>query len=70
LSVEEVEPGETVEYVLNRFIFRGVRFGFYMAADALPFDQYTPEQLEEGNFGFYSDADGRMPDDSIGWEYQ
>jgi hypothetical protein len=70
LSVEEVEPGETVEYVLNRFIFRGVRFGFYMAADALPFDQYTPSELGEGNFGFYSDADGRMPDDSIGWEYQ
>jgi hypothetical protein len=70
LSVEEVQPGETVEYVLNRFIFRGTRFGFYMAADALPFDQYTPEQLEAGNFGFYSDANGRMPDDSIGWEYQ
>ena len=70
LSVEEVQPGETVEYVLNRFIFRGTRFGFYMEANALPFDQYTPEQLEAGNFGFYSDADGRMPDDSIGWEYQ
>jgi hypothetical protein len=70
LSVEEVEPGETVEYVLNRFIFRGTRFGFYMEEAALDFEQYTLEQLEAGQFGFYSEEDGRMSDGSLGWEYQ
>ena len=70
LSVEEVDPGETVEYVMQRFIFRGTRFAFYMADDALQFEDYTEAQLEAGKFGFYTEDDGRMSDGSLGWEYQ
>jgi hypothetical protein len=70
LSVEEVDPGETVEYVMQRFVFRGTRFAFYMADDALQFEDYTEAQLEAGKFGFYTAEDGRMSDGSLGWEYQ
>ena len=70
LSVEEVDPGETVEYVMQRFIFRGTRFAYYMAADALRFEDYTQAQLDAGKFGFYTEEDGRMSDGSLGWEYQ
>jgi hypothetical protein len=70
LSVEEVDPGETVEYVMQRFIFRGTRFAFYMDDEALQFEDYTEAQLEAGKFGFYTEDDGRMSDGSLGWEYQ
>lgn len=70
LSVEEVQPGEIVEYRMVRFLFRGTRFAYYMADNALNFEQYTPEQLETGKFGFYSGEDGRVPDGTLGWEYQ
>ena len=70
LSVEEVDPGETVEYVMQRFLFRGTRFGYYMPADALRFEDYTQAQIDAGKFGFYTEEDGRMSDGSLGWEYQ
>jgi hypothetical protein len=69
LSVEEVEPGETVEYVMQRFVFRGTRFAYYMESDALRFDQYTEAELA-GKVGFFSEDSGRMPDGTLGWEYQ
>jgi len=69
LSVEEVEPGETVEYVMQRFVFRGTRFAYYMESDALRFDEYTEAELA-GKVGFFSEDDGRMPDGTLGWEYQ
>ena len=69
LSVEEIQPGEVVQYEMQRFVFRGTRFGYYMEADADFYDQYTEEELA-GRVGFYSEADGRMPDGTTGWEYQ
>jgi hypothetical protein len=69
LSVEEVVPGEVVQYEMQRFIFRGTRFGFYMEADAPNFEDATEEE-RDGNVAWYADADGRMSDGSLGWEYQ
>jgi hypothetical protein len=69
LSVEEVLPGEVVQYEMQRFIFKGTRFGFYMASDAPTFAAATQEQ-KDGNAAWYSDADGLMSDGSSGWEYQ
>jgi hypothetical protein len=69
LSVEEIQPGEVVQYEMQRFIFRGTRFGYYMESDALNYDQYTEEELA-GRVGFYAEEDGRMPDGELGWEYQ
>jgi len=69
LSVEEVQPGEVVQYEMQRFVFRGTRFGYYMEADADNYDEYTEEELA-GRVGFYSEEDGRMPDGELGWEYQ
>jgi hypothetical protein len=70
LSAEEVEPGEVVEYELQNFAIRVARVGFYTEADALNYDQYTEEQIEEQRLSFYSDEDGLMPDETSGWEYQ
>lgn len=69
ISVEEVQPGETVEYEMQRFLFKGTRFGYYMASDAPLFVNATQEQ-KDGNSAWYSDADGLMSDGSSGWEYQ
>ena len=69
LSVEEVLPGEVVQYEMQRFIFKGTRFGFYMASDAPTFAAATQEQ-KDGNAAWYSDANGLMSDGSSGWEYQ
>jgi hypothetical protein len=69
LSVEEVQPGEVVQYEMQRFVFRGTRFGYYMESDADNYDEYTEEELA-GRVGFYSEEDGRMPDGELGWEYQ
>jgi hypothetical protein len=69
LSVEEVQPGEVVQYEMQRFVFRGTRFGYYMEADADNYDEYTEAELA-GRVGFYSEEDGRMPDGELGWEYQ
>jgi hypothetical protein len=69
LSVEEIQPGEVVQYEMQRFVFRGTRFGYYMESDADFYDEYTEEELA-GKVGFYSEDDGRMPDGTLGWEYQ
>ena len=69
LSVEEVVPGEIVQYEMQRFTLRGTRFGFYTANDAPQFGDATPEQLSAPN-AWYADSDGLMPDGSQGWEYQ
>ena len=69
LSVEEIQPGEVVQYEMQRFVFRGTRFGYYMESDADDYDEYTEEELA-GRVGFYSEDDGRMPDGEPGWEYQ
>jgi hypothetical protein len=53
---------------MQRFLFRGTRFGYYMPSDALNFEDYDEEFLE-GNVGFYSDENGQMSDGSSGWEY-
>jgi hypothetical protein len=70
LSAEEIEPGETVEYMLQSFPLRVARVGFYTEADALNYDQYTEDEIEEQKLSFYSDEDGLMPDGTPGWEYQ
>lgn len=70
LSAEEVEPGEVVEYELQNFAIRVARVGFYTEADALNYDQYAEQQIEEEKLSFYSDEDGLMPDGTTGWEYQ
>lgn len=70
LSAQEVQPGETVEYMLQSFPIRVARVGFYTEAGALPYNQYTEEQIEAQQLSFYSDAEGLMPDGSPGWEYQ
>lgn len=67
-QVEEIQPGEVVEYELHRFLFRGSRFGYYMASDAGSFEDATEEE-REGNVAWYADADGLMSDGSQGWEY-
>jgi hypothetical protein len=69
LSVEEVLPGEVVQYEMQRFIFKGTRFGFYMASNAPTFAAAT-QQEKDGNAAWYSDANGLMSDGSSGWEYQ
>ncbi len=69
LSVEEVLPGEVVQYEMQRFIFKGTRFGFYMASNAPTFANAT-QQEKDGNAAWYSDANGLMSDGSSGWEYQ
>lgn len=70
LSVEEVQPGESIEYVMQRFLFKGTRFGFFMDTSNDGFEDYTEAQLEIGKFGFYTENDGRMSDGELGWEYQ
>lgn len=67
-KAEESISGEVVEYQMQRFLFRGTRFGYYMPSDALNFEDYDEEFLE-GNVGFYSDENGQMSDGSSGWEY-
>jgi hypothetical protein len=69
LSVEEVLPGEVVQYEMQKFIFKGTRFGFYMATNAPTYAAATQEQ-KDGNAAWYSDANGLMSDGSSGWEYQ
>lgn len=69
LSCQEVVSGEIIEYEMQRFLFRGTRFGFYMSDDAPLFIDATPEELASPA-GWYADADGLMPDGSGGWEYQ
>ena len=69
LSVQEVVSGETIEYEMQRFMFRGTRFGFYMAADAPLYVDATEEQKSAPS-GWYADDLGLMPDGSEGWEYQ
>jgi hypothetical protein len=69
LSVEEVLPGEVVQYEMQRFIFKGTRFGFYMADTAPTFAAATQAE-KDGNAAWYSDTDGLMSDGSSGWEYQ
>jgi hypothetical protein len=70
LSAEEVQPGEVVEYQLQSFAIRVARVGFYTEADALNYDDYTPEEIEEQRLSFYADEDGLLPDSTTGWEYQ
>ena len=69
ISVEEVQPGETVEYQMQRFLFKGTRFGYYMDEYAPDF-VYATENEIDGNSAWYSDENGLMPDGSEGWEYQ
>lgn len=69
ISVEEVQPGEIVEYEMQRFLFKGTRFGYYMDEYAPDF-VYATENEIDGNSAWYSDADGLMSDGSSGWEYQ
>lgn len=69
LSVNEVVSGETIEYEMQKFLFRGTRFGFYMLPDAPLYVDATPEQIA-GQSGWFSDNLGLMPDGSEGWEYQ
>jgi hypothetical protein len=69
LSVEEVLPGEVVQYEMQKFIFKGTRFGFYMATNAPTYAAATQEQ-KDGNAAWYSDANGLMADGLSGWEYQ
>jgi hypothetical protein len=69
LSVQEVVSGEVIEYEMQRFLFRGTRFGFYMVDDAPLYVDATPEE-RDAQAGWYADAEGLMPDGSEGWEYQ
>jgi hypothetical protein len=69
LSVEEVLPGEVVQYEMQRFIFKGTRFGFYQDEYAPDFVYATQDEID-GNAAWYSDENGLMPDGSSGWEYQ
>jgi len=69
LSVQEVVSGEVIEYEMQRFLFRGTRFGFYMADDAPLYIDATPEERDLPS-GWYADELGLMPDGSEGWEYQ
>jgi len=69
LSVNEVVSGEVIEYEMQKFLFRGTRFGFYMLPDAPLYVNATPEQRESPS-GWYADIEGLMPDGSEGWEYQ
>jgi hypothetical protein len=69
LSVQEVVSGEVIEYEMERFLFRGTRFGFYMAADAPLYVDATEEERAEPS-GWFADDLGLMPDGSEGWEYQ
>lgn len=68
ISSQEVISGETVEYSLIRVITLAVKTGRYMAADALQYADATTEQKETG--AFYADADGLLPDDEPGYEYE
>jgi hypothetical protein len=69
LSVEEVLPGEVVQYEMQKFIFKGTRFGFYMADTAPTYAAATQDE-KDGNAAWYSDANGLMADGLSGWEYQ
>jgi hypothetical protein len=69
LSVEEVLPGEVVQYEMQKFIFKGTRFGFYMATNAPTYAAATQDE-KDGNAAWYSDANGLMADGLSGWEYQ
>jgi hypothetical protein len=69
LSVQEVISGEVIEYEMQKFLFRGTRFGFYMAADAPLYVDATEEEKSAPS-GWYADNLGLMPDGSEGWEYQ
>lgn len=69
LSVQEVVSGETIEYEMQKFIFRGTRFGFYMVADAPLYVDATEEEKASPS-GWFSDELGLMSDGTEGWEYQ
>jgi hypothetical protein len=69
LSVQEVVSGEVIEYEMQKFLFRGTRFAFYMEDDAPLYVDATPEEIE-GQSAWYADNEGLMADGSQGWEYQ
>lgn len=69
ISCQEVVSGETIEYELQRFLFKGTRFAFYMASDAPLFVDATPEEKSAPS-AWYADAEGLMSDGTQGWEYQ
>jgi hypothetical protein len=69
LSVEEVQPGEVVQYEMQRFLIRGTRFAFYTDEYAPDFVYATEEEIQAPN-AWYADENGLMPDNSQGWEYQ
>lgn len=69
LSVNEVVSGETLEYEMQRFLFRGTRFAFYME-DTAPLFVDATEAEKEAPSAWYAEDDGRMSDGTIGWEYQ
>ena len=69
LSVNEVVSGEVIEYEMQKFLFRGTRFGFYMVDDAPLYADATEEEKSAPS-GWFADDLGLMPDGSEGWEYQ
>jgi hypothetical protein len=54
---------------MQKFIFKGTRFGFYMADTAPTYAAATQDE-KDGNAAWYSDANGLMADGLSGWEYQ
>jgi hypothetical protein len=69
LSVQEIVSGETIEYEMQKFLFRGTRFGFYMVDDAPLYEDATDDEKAAPS-GWYSDELGLMSDGTEGWEYQ
>jgi hypothetical protein len=68
VSSQEVVSGETIEYQLQKLITLAVKKGVYMAADAPQYADATPEEKEDG--AWYADANGFLPIDVDGYEYE
>ena len=69
ISAHETQHGHVVQYELQTFPFTGVRFGFWMDDNAPDYADATEQERLTG--GWWSDEDGRIPDDnSLGYEWQ
>lgn len=69
ISAEEVQPGEVVQYMAQRFEYGAeARFSYWMEVDAPTYDLATEEERELG--GFWGDTEGLMPNGDPGYLWQ
>ena len=69
MQAEETSPGEVVQYLLKVYDFQLTdRFGFWMDDPSPDFDAASDAEKATGMW--WSRADGTMPDDTEGYQWQ